>query len=263
MLMAESLFLVGRTVGSLLLIAACSTAAAPDAAEPPPQAGRNGGPQAVVPGKLIFHDGFEYDVPRNDRNARPAFITEGNWSGVKSENATGKGLGYLYTTHRIPGYAGPFPGRNSRRVLAIEARSKTLNNQTDFYLQYGAPRDRKRTRFRRTSGSSSGSIRTTTMTPKTRKISSADSTLASSSSIRASMPDTPRIPHGCSRWAGPATLPCKTVTSRSTRKPPRTTCFCPFPQKVEPRSAAPNPGIGGSWARRAWTSASRPTVGPW
>ncbi|MBC8868683.1 MAG: hypothetical protein H8E44_04670 [Planctomycetes bacterium] len=91
----------------------------------------------VAPPQLIFYDGFEYEVKRDERNERPAFISQGKWSGVKSQNSRGKGLGYLYTVDRIPGYAGPFPGRNSKRVLAIEARSKTFNNQTDFYLQYG------------------------------------------------------------------------------------------------------------------------------
>lgn len=141
MFMRDSLFIVAQTVGSLLLAAACSEAAPLDASASAPKAEGKEGPQAVAPGKLIFCDGFEYDVPRNDRHARPAFITEGKWSGVKSENATGKGLGYLYTTNRIPGYQGPFPGRNSQRVLAIEARPKTFNNQTDFYLQYGGGRD--------------------------------------------------------------------------------------------------------------------------
>jgi len=91
----------------------------------------------VAPPQLIFCDGFEYEVKRDERNERPTFITQGKWSGVKSQNSRGKGLGYLYTVDRIPGYAGPFPGRNSKRVLAIEARSKTFHNQTDFYLQYG------------------------------------------------------------------------------------------------------------------------------
>jgi len=88
-------------------------------------------------GRLIFYDGFEYEVKRDERNAKPAFITEGKWSVVKSQNQRGKGLGYLYTVERIPGYTGVFPGRNSKRVLAIEARSKTFKSQTDFYLQYG------------------------------------------------------------------------------------------------------------------------------
>ena len=104
----ESLFIVWQTVGSLLLAAACSMAASPLASPGPAKAERKEGPQTVAPGKLIFYDGFEYDVPRNERNARPAFITDGKWSGVKSENATGKGLGYLYTTNRIPGYLDDF-----------------------------------------------------------------------------------------------------------------------------------------------------------
>jgi len=94
MFMRESLFIVGQTVGSLLLLAACSKAASPDASPSPPKAEPGEGSQAVAPGKLLFFDGFEYDVPRDERNARPAFFTAGKWSGVKSENATGKGLGY-------------------------------------------------------------------------------------------------------------------------------------------------------------------------
>ena len=100
---------------------------------------------APGPGELIFFDGFEYEVNRDELNAKPSFITVGKWSGVKSQNAMGKGLGYLYTTNRIPGYTGPFPGRSSKRVLAIEGRPKTFNNQTDFYLQFGNPRDNKNT----------------------------------------------------------------------------------------------------------------------
>jgi len=89
------------------------------------------------PPALIFYDGFEYEVKRDERDEKPAFISQNRWSGVKSQNSRGKGLGYLYTVDRIPGYTGVFPGRNSKRVLAIEARSKTFHNQTDFYLQYG------------------------------------------------------------------------------------------------------------------------------
>jgi hypothetical protein len=100
---------------------------------------------AVPPG-LIFFDGFEYEVQRDQRNERPAFISQGKWSGVKSENSRGRGaLGYLYTVDRIPGYQGRFPGRNSNRVLAMEGRQGTFKNQTDFYLQYGGNRDDGRT----------------------------------------------------------------------------------------------------------------------
>ncbi len=96
--------------------------------------------QASPAGKLLFFDGFEYEVKRDEVNPRPAFITQGKWSGVKSINSgrTGAG-GYLYTVDRIPGYKGKFPGRNSRRVLAIEGRPGTLKTQTDFYLAYGDP----------------------------------------------------------------------------------------------------------------------------
>jgi hypothetical protein len=140
MLRRGSPFIVAQAVGFLLLAAACSKAASLDAAPSRPEAETKDGRQAAAPGKLLFFDGFEYDVPRDEQNARPAFVTAGKWSGVKSENATGKGLGYLYTTNRIPGCNGPFPGRNSQRVLAIEARPKTFNNQTDFYLQYSGVR---------------------------------------------------------------------------------------------------------------------------
>ena len=98
--------------------------------------------EAVTTGRLIFFDGFEYEVKRDELDERPGFIGSGRWSGVKSQNATGKGLGYLYTTSRIPGYRGAFPGRSSQRVLAMEARAKTFNNQTDFYLQYGGSREK-------------------------------------------------------------------------------------------------------------------------
>ena len=199
----ERLFIVAQTVGSLLLVAACTKAASPDASPRPPQAETEEGRQAAVPGKLIFYDGFEYEVQRDERNARPAFISQGKWSGVKSENATGRGLGYLYTA---------IASRATRAISRPEFQAgvgdrspaEDVHNQTDFYLQYGGPRD-KADAFRRTSGSSSGSIRTTMMTPRTRKISSADSAVASNSSIRVSMAATPRIPPGCSRWAGQAT----------------------------------------------------------
>lgn len=60
MFMRESLFIVGQTVGSLLLAAACSKAAPPDAEPRPPKSERTEGPRAVAPGKLIFYDGFVY-----------------------------------------------------------------------------------------------------------------------------------------------------------------------------------------------------------
>jgi hypothetical protein len=96
--------------------------------------------EAAIRPQLIFFDEFEYEVKRDQRDGRPAFISVGKWSGVKSENSRGAGLGYLYTVDRIPGYTGPFPGRNSKRVLAMEGRPKTFSNQTDFYLQYGSAR---------------------------------------------------------------------------------------------------------------------------
>ncbi|GBD36717.1 hypothetical protein HRbin36_01845 [bacterium HR36] len=90
-------------------------------------------------GKLLFFDAFEYEVKRDVRDPRPAFLTQGKWSGVKSINSVGRGAGYLYTVDRIPGYAGQFPGRNSKRVLAIEGRSGTFQTQTDFWLRIGDP----------------------------------------------------------------------------------------------------------------------------
>ena len=38
---------------------------------------------------------------------------------------------------KYPGYSGSFPGIDSTRVLAIEARPGSLGSQTDFYLQFG------------------------------------------------------------------------------------------------------------------------------
>ncbi len=89
--------------------------------------------------KLLFYDRFEYEVKRDEVNRQPAFITERKWSGVKSINTGRNAAGYLYTVDRIPGYRGKFPGRNSKRVLAIEGRSGTFKTQTDFWLRYGDP----------------------------------------------------------------------------------------------------------------------------
>ncbi len=97
-------------------------------------------PSSGQTGKLLFYDAFEYEVKRDEVNPRPAFITEGKWSAVKSINSVGRGGGYLYTVERIPGFKGKFPGRDSKRVLAIEGRSGTFKTQTDFYLQYGDPK---------------------------------------------------------------------------------------------------------------------------
>ncbi|MFN3484952.1 MAG: hypothetical protein ACK44W_05655, partial [Planctomycetota bacterium] len=71
----------------------------------------------------VFFDDFEYEVKRDEINPRPAFITPGKWHAVKAIN-TGRERagGYIYTVDRIPGYTGAFPGRNSRRVLVLEAR---------------------------------------------------------------------------------------------------------------------------------------------
>ena len=92
-------------------------------------------------GKLLFFDAFEYEVKRDVVEERPAFLTQGNWSGVKAINTGRKGaVGYLYTVERIPGYRGKFPGRDSKRVLAIEGRPGTFKTQTDFYLRLGDAR---------------------------------------------------------------------------------------------------------------------------
>jgi len=94
------------------------------------------------PRGLLFYDDFEYVVDRDKKDERPAFIAQGKWSGVKSINASAsRSGGYLYTVDRIPGYEGRFPGRNSNRVLAIEGLPGKFQTQTDFYLQYGDPRD--------------------------------------------------------------------------------------------------------------------------
>ena len=82
-------------------------------------------------------DLFEYDVSRAyDPNGRKTFLQNG-WSHVKAENISRGHNGFLYTVSEIPGYSGKFPGKNSTRVLAIEARPGSMGSQTDFYLQYG------------------------------------------------------------------------------------------------------------------------------
>jgi len=143
MLTGERSMAVWTSIGVLLWWHDGSTAAPLQGAEGEAKAASAEVKEAGVPAGLIFYDGFEYAVERDRRNERPAFIAEGKWAGVKSENSRGAGLGYLYTVDRIPGYAGPFPGRNSKRVLAIEGRPKTFNNQTDFYLQYGDPKAKR------------------------------------------------------------------------------------------------------------------------
>ena len=90
-------------------------------------------------GKLVFYDGFEYKVNKSKDSDR-TFKKHG-WSKVKAVNISGRHAGYLYTVDKIPGYKGPFPGKNSGRVLAIQNASATFGSQSDFYLQYGNPRD--------------------------------------------------------------------------------------------------------------------------
>lgn len=94
-------------------------------------------PSMAVKPELIFLDTFEYRVGRyNDPAAYETFTRKGGWHHVKSENTLGRGKGYLYTVDKIPGYNGPFPGRNSQYVLAMESLPRTLGFQTDYYLQY-------------------------------------------------------------------------------------------------------------------------------
>ncbi len=94
---------------------------------------------ATPKAKLLHFDQFEYRVSRNkDPNGAKAFKKHGGWSGAKAINITGSHAGYLYTVDRIPGYKGRFPGKDSKSVLAIEARPATFETQTDFYLQYGS-----------------------------------------------------------------------------------------------------------------------------
>ncbi|MES9969780.1 MAG: PKD domain-containing protein [Candidatus Thiodiazotropha sp.] len=100
----------------------------------------NGG--GTVPTATAFFDDFEYVVERNGSSdptgENNAFVSQGGWSGAKAVNITGSHNGYLYTVDQIPGYSGSFPGNNSNRVLAIEARPGSMGSQTDFYLQFGA-----------------------------------------------------------------------------------------------------------------------------
>ncbi|MBT3091990.1 MAG: PKD domain-containing protein [Candidatus Thiodiazotropha sp. (ex Lucina pensylvanica)] len=96
---------------------------------------------AIVPTAVSFFDDFEYSIERNYSSdpggeSNP-FTTQGGWNQVKAVNITGSHNGYLYTVDEIPGYSGSFPGIDSTRVLAIEARPGSLGSQTDFYLQFG------------------------------------------------------------------------------------------------------------------------------
>ncbi len=89
------------------------------------------------PAKILFADYFEYEARKFDRSAAKIFIDKGGWNNVKTQQSNGSGFGYLYTTNKIPGYTGNFPGRESRSVLAIEALPQNFGGQTDFYLEYG------------------------------------------------------------------------------------------------------------------------------
>jgi hypothetical protein len=122
MLARKGMSVLAASAGLLSLVATCSNATRADDARGETKADGTVDQEAAPPSQLIFYDGFEYEVKRDERNEKPAFISQGKWSGVKSQNSRGKGLGYLYTVDRIPGYAGPLPGRDSKRVLAMGER---------------------------------------------------------------------------------------------------------------------------------------------
>ena len=95
-------------------------------------------PSGANPERLA-HDPFEYVVERDKPGASALFAKHGPWNGAKTyqDGRTGA-KGYVYTTDTIPGHAARFPGRNSKRVLCLEALPHKLRGQTDFYLQYGS-----------------------------------------------------------------------------------------------------------------------------
>jgi hypothetical protein len=88
---------------------------------------------------VVFTDDFEYAVNKSDSPSCSLFTSTGGWDSVKSINCTGSSRGYLYTTSAIPGYSRSFPGRDSSRVLGMEAKPFTFQGQTDFYLELGSP----------------------------------------------------------------------------------------------------------------------------
>ena len=63
---------------------------------------------------VVLRDNFEYAVSKTDSGTCPLFSSSGGWAGVKSNNCTGRGAGYLYTTNTIPGYSGALPGSSSK-----------------------------------------------------------------------------------------------------------------------------------------------------
>ncbi len=100
--------------------------------------GKRQNKSSKIADKLIFMDKFEYSVSREkNHDGYTTFKQMGGWSHIKATNITGSHAGYLYTVDKIPGYSDSFPGRNSKKVLAIEARAGSMDTQTDFYLQYG------------------------------------------------------------------------------------------------------------------------------
>jgi len=91
----------------------------------------------IVPNGALFFDDFDYVAARDDANIVSVFQNQGwNWAKTAQDPNSNGPKGYLYTTTRIPGYSGPFPGSNSSRVLALEALPATFGGQTDFYLEY-------------------------------------------------------------------------------------------------------------------------------
>jgi hypothetical protein len=103
--------------------------------------GSGGG--TIIPPDVLFFDDFEYVADRHPASG-DAFITEGGWDSFKDMRTSANAGGYLYTATSIPGFAGPFPGARSNRVLCIESRVGTEAPevsegwwQTDFYLRYG------------------------------------------------------------------------------------------------------------------------------
>ena len=90
--------------------------------------------------QALFLDTFEYAVSR-DGDTYKSFVGAG-WNYAKANNLGNSGAhGNLYTTDTIPGYSGPFPGKNSTRVLALEGLATSLGGQTDFYLHFGGDYD--------------------------------------------------------------------------------------------------------------------------
>ena len=111
---------------------------APQAPPPAHASPNNKSPVTIKkPADLIFLDNFEYTVAREDPDSTKIFLQKGRWHGAKTIHTRERANGYLYTTTKVPGYSGAFPGRNSSRVLVMEALPRSRGFQTDFYLEYG------------------------------------------------------------------------------------------------------------------------------